>query len=157
MLKRTGNAKLIDIGGAFARDDAPARPICTPAYAAPEILEGSVGSPQSDLASLGYVLVEMLSGVPTSTGPTPLGALREAQQSLGRRLPEILPADIRRDELLLSLIRGLIAPDPEDRFPDAETADLVDQGAANFQRRLVKNDLASEYDNEIRAWLEVVD
>ena len=43
MLTRTGNAKLIDIGAAFATRTPP----CTPAYAAPEVLEGSVGSERS--------------------------------------------------------------------------------------------------------------
>ena len=39
------------------------------------------------------------------------------------------------------------------RFPSAEAADLVKDGAASFHRQLVKSDLASEYDNEIRTWL----
>ena len=50
--------------------------------------------------------------------------------------------------------RGLIAPDPMRRFPSAEAADLVKEGAASFHRQLIKGDLASEYDNEIRLWLE---
>ena len=54
----------------------------------------------------------------------------------------------------MGLISGLIAPDPDQRFPDAQAADLVELGAASFQRQLVKGDLASEYDNEIRVWLE---
>ena len=54
----------------------------------------------------------------------------------------------------MGLIAGLIAPDPADRFPSAEAADLVEQGAASFHRQLVKGDLASEYGNEIRVWLE---
>jgi eukaryotic-like serine/threonine-protein kinase len=54
----------------------------------------------------------------------------------------------------MGLIGGLIAPDPADRFPDADAADLVEEGAASFQRQLVMGDLASEYDNEIRVWLE---
>ena len=35
-----------------------------PDYAAPEVLEGGENSPQTDLASLGYVLIEMLAGSP---------------------------------------------------------------------------------------------
>ena len=31
---------------------------------------------------------------------------------------------------------------------------LVKEGAASFHRQLIKGDLASEYDNEIRLWLE---
>ncbi len=60
MLKRTGNAKIIDIGSAFDMEDPPARRSCTPTYAAPEVLEGGESSPRSDLCSLGYVLIEML-------------------------------------------------------------------------------------------------
>ena len=40
------------------------------------------------------------------------------------------------------------------RFPSAEAADLVKDGAAAFHRQLVISDMASEYDNEIRVWLE---
>ena len=43
------------------------------------------------------------------------------------------------------------------RFPNAEAADLLDHGAANFQRQLVKGDLSSEYENEIRLWLQEVE
>ena len=57
------------------------------------------------------------------------------------------------NELLMTFCRGLIAPDPMRRFPSAEAADLVKDGAAAFHRQLVKSDLASEYDNEIRTWL----
>ena len=42
------------------------------------------------------------------------------------------------------------------RFPSAEAADLVKEGAASFHRQLIKGDLASEYDNEIRLWLEEI-
>ena len=37
-------------------------------YAAPEVLEGSENTPCSDLARLGYVLVEMLAGQPPFAG-----------------------------------------------------------------------------------------
>ena len=59
-----------------------------------------------------------------------------------------------RCELLCSFIRGMIAPDPIRRFPSAEAADLLKEGAAAFHRQLVMGDLASEYDNDIRLWLE---
>ena len=38
----------------------------------------------------------------------------------------------------------------------AEAVNLLDDGAANFQRQLVKGDLSSEYENDIRLWLEQV-
>src|SRR5262249_10518042 len=67
MLKRTGNVKLIDIGSAIGPGDDPRRSF-TPAYAAPEVLDGPGATPQSDLASLGYVLIEMLAGAPLFVG-----------------------------------------------------------------------------------------
>ena len=154
MLKRTGNAKLIDVGAAFLMDDPPAHSTCTPSYAAPEVLQGADGSARSDLASLGYALVEMLSGAPPFAGLSRIDELKRAKWEILDRLPETLPEEVARNDLLMGLITGLIAPDPDKRFPDAQAADLVELGAASFHRQLVKGDLASEYDNEIRVWLE---
>jgi len=154
MLKRTGNAKIVDIGSAFDLDNLPTRRTCTPTYAAPEVLEGGESSPRSDLASLGYVLIEMLSGVPPFAGLTTFRDLLEAKRFLAQRLPRVLPEEVVCNELLMSFCRGLVAPDPMRRFPSAEAADLVKEGAASFHRQLIKSDLASEYDNEIRLWLE---
>jgi serine/threonine-protein kinase len=154
MLKRTGNAKIVDIGSAFELDDVPPRRTCTPAYAAPEVLDRGECTPRSDLASLGYVLVEMLAGAPPFEGHTSYGDLLETKRFLAQRLPHFLPEEVVSCELLMSFCRGLIAPDPTRRFPSAEAADLVQEGAASFHRQLIKGDLASEYDNEIRLWLE---
>jgi serine/threonine protein kinase len=157
MLKRTGNAKIIDIGSAFELINAPAQRTCTPTYAAPEVLEGAECSARSDLASLGYVLIELLAGRPAFVGLTAYRDLLEAKRLLPQRLPQILPQEVACNELLMSFCRGLIAPDPMRRFPSAEAADLVKEGAASFQRQLIKGDLASEYENEIRVWLEELD
>jgi serine/threonine-protein kinase len=154
MVKRTGNAKIIDIGSAFEMDHAPALRTCTPTYAAPEVLDGGPCAPQSDLASLGYVLIEMLSGVPPFPGLTTYRDLLESKRFLAQRLHTVVPQEVACNELLMNFCRGLIAPDPARRFPTAEAADLLQEGAAGFHRQLIKGNLASEYDNEIRLWLE---
>lgn len=154
MLKRTGNAKIVDIGSAFEVDHPPNSRTCTPAYAAPEVLEGSECTPRSDLASLGYVLIELLSGRPLFAGMNKCRELLEAKRLLPQRLGAILPEDVSVNELLMNFCRGLIAPDPMRRFPSAEAADFLKEGAAAFHRQLVIGDLASEYENEIRLWLE---
>jgi serine/threonine-protein kinase len=153
MLKRTGYAKLIDIGSAIEMVDAEAPRSFTPAYAAPEILQGAEPTEHSDLASLGYVLIEMLCGFRPFAGITGLEELIEAKRSLLTRLNEMLPDEVVRSEGLMGLIRGMVHPEPERRFPDADSADLVEQGAVAFQRQLVRGDLASEYTVEIRTWL----
>jgi serine/threonine protein kinase len=154
MVKRTGNAKIIDIGSAHAIDEPPPSRTCTPAYAAPEVLEGRGNTPRSDLASLGYVLVEMLGGQQPFAGLQSYADLLEAKRSLVHRLPQLLPSDVTCNELLMAFCRGLIAPDPAKRFPSAEDADLEKGGAASFHRQLIVGGLASEYDNDVRGWLE---
>jgi len=72
-------------------------------------------------------------------------------------LDQFLPAEFGCNRMLMSFCRGLVAPDPLLRFPSAEAADLVEGGAAAFLRQLVKGDLASEYENEIRVWLAELD
>ena len=52
---------------------------------------------------------------------------------------------------------AMVASDPARRFPSAEDADLVKEGAASFHRQLIVGGLASEYENEIRAWLELLE
>lgn len=79
--------------------------------------------------------------------------LLDAKRSLPRRLHEYLPDEVTRNELLMNFCRQLTSPDPMTRFPDAEAADLYSNGAASFHRQLIKGDLASEFENELRLWL----
>jgi serine/threonine-protein kinase len=157
MIKRTGNAKIVDIGSALELNNLPPQRTCTPTYAAPEVLEGAESTPRSDLASLGYVLIEMLAGQQPFAGLQTYRELLEHKRTLPQRLHEILPHEVVCNELLMNFCRGLIAPDPMRRFPSAEAADMVKEGAASFQRQLIKGDLASEYENELRLWLEELD
>ncbi len=157
MLKRTGHAKIVDIGSAFALEAPPPHFMCTPQYAAPEVLENSECTARSDLAALGYVLIEMLAGQSpfANCNPKNLRELLEYKRSLPHRLHQILPQEVTVNELLMNFCRKLIAPDPMQRFPSAEVADLVkEEGAAAFHRQLVMSNLAVEYENEIRVWLE---
>ncbi len=155
MLKRSGHAKIIDMGAAFEIESPPKRRACTPAYAAPEVLAGHPTSPRSDLASLGYVLVELLAGKPVFSGIKKLPELIAAKHSLPFRLHEILPQEIIEDDILIAFCVGLIQPDAGSRFPTAEAAELIeDVSASAFQRHLIKDDMSSEYENEIRIWIE---
>jgi len=152
MLKQTGTAKLIDIGSAFEIDNRPPNRPYTLAYAAPEVLEGKEATPQSDIASLGYVLIEMLAGRRLFSANSELNGI-EGRLLLANQLHRILPPMVATSEVLMRFCRSLIAPDPKKRFENAEAADLFKDGAADFQRQLVKGDLACESEPEIRMWL----
>ena len=156
MLKRTGLAKVVDIGSAADLRSAEGRRAWSPLYTAPEVLDGGALTPQSDLASVGYILVEMLAGRSPFDGAVGIGGLLEAKRTLEHRLAELLPPEVAGSDLLVGLCRRLVAADPDKRFPDAEAADLGRRGAAAFHRQLVKGDLASEYGNDIRVWLEAL-
>lgn len=153
MVKRTGQVKIIDIGSAYWLGRPPKAQPCTLEYAAPEILAGHRATAQSDLASLGYMLIEMLSGSRPFSGMN-FEQLIHAKQNILDRLPHLLPAEeFQFSESLIRLLRGLVHPDPRHRFSTAEDAELSEYGAAGFLRELVKSDLGEEYAMELRRWV----
>ena len=135
--------------GPIRRCGGPARPTMPP----PRCWKAATTRRAATWPAWAMCSIEMLAGVPAFAGLTTLRDLLEAKRFLAQRLPHLLPEEVVCNELLMSFCRGLIAPDPMRRFPSAEAADLVKEGAASFHRQLIKGDLASEYDNEIRAWL----
>ncbi len=154
MLKASGLAKIIDIGSAFDVNQPPPRRACTPTYAALEVLRGDPITHLSDLASIGYVTIELLAGRPVFSAETSLERLIERKKNLIRDLPSLLPAEVTVNDLLMSFIVNLVHPDPAERFPSAEAAVTMKNGAADFLRQLVKGDLSSEYQNDLRHWVE---
>jgi serine/threonine-protein kinase len=157
MVKRTGNAKIIDIGSALNLNDLPQQKTCTPQYAAPEMLDREEVTPRSDLASVGYVLVELLAGRPLFADSKDYATLLDRKRTLPQWLHKVLPPEVRHSELLMTICRRLTNPDPMLRYATAEQADTGGEGLAEFQRTLVRGDLASEYENELRVWLEELD
>jgi serine/threonine protein kinase len=153
MVKRTGQIKIIDIGSAFWIEQPPEGQPCTLEYAAPEVLAGYRATPQSDLCSLGYMLLEMLSGARPFAGLN-YDELVNAKRTFADRLPHLLPPEeFQFSEALIRLLRRMVDPDPNQRFPTAEDAELSDEGAAGFLRELVKSDMSDEYTSELRRWI----
>jgi serine/threonine-protein kinase len=121
---------------------------------------------RSDLASVGYVLIELLSGRsitdarrdPDETTRT-IGKLREKElldlkYALPHRLTEILPRKILGSKYLFELCRRLVDPDPEKRFLDANDSIVdPDGGTYAFHRDLILANLAVCNFHEASQWL----
>ncbi len=153
MVKRTGQVKIVDTGSAFWVGRPPEGQPCSLEYAAPEVLDGFRATNQSDLASLGYMLIEMLTGARPFAG-LKYHELIEAKRRLPERLTSVLPQDeFAYIEPLTHFLRRLIDPDPVRRFATAGEAELSDEGAAGFLRELVKIDRSEEYASELRQWI----
>jgi eukaryotic-like serine/threonine-protein kinase len=174
MLTPHGEVKIVDIGSAFEAATTRHPFFCTPEYVAPEVLENGECTPRSDLASLGYVLIEMLLGRPlfsSSSGRTvtelsvpqeattgiatrPDPRLIDEKRSLPDRLQELLPS---YSTTLIRFLGKLIAPCPADRFPNAGEADVDQQcGAYLYFQELVRCGLDMQFENEFRVWFEAL-
>jgi serine/threonine-protein kinase len=154
MLKRSGHAKMIDMGSAFESNNPMNRRTCTPTYASVEVLLGGDCTPLSDLASVGYVLLELIAGKQLFADAKNLDQLINAKESMWENLQDRLPEDVADNDLLMKFCRGLTDPDPEARYQSAEAAEYFDDGASAFHRQLIKADLATEYDQDIRVWID---
>ncbi|WP_304523802.1 serine/threonine-protein kinase [Actinoplanes sp. DH11] len=113
----TGGVKLLDFGISAAAgepdDDETGATFGTPAYAAPERLDGKPAEPATDLYGLGVLLFEMVAGVPPYSVDT-WEELAVAQAHGPARLPDTLP------ERLRDLIHRCLDDDPYRRPSAAE-------------------------------------
>ena len=159
MIGEFGEVYLVDWGIAISmRDDGSGRmPLAThghgvagtPAYMAPEMLDGDATrlGPRTDVYLLGAVLYEVVTGRAPHEGETFMAIVQSVVMSAPSLGPEV-PGE------LAAIIRRAMARDPEDRFASADElrlalADyLTHRGsetiAAEAQRRLteLERDLA---------------
>jgi serine/threonine protein kinase len=116
MLTPTG-VKILDFGISATAgepdDDDSGATFGTPAYVAPERLDGLPAEPATDVYGLGVLLFEMVTGQP----PYPVETweeLDEAREKGPDTLPGTLPADFR------AVVERCLSEDPADR-PPADT------------------------------------
>ncbi|MFI6322149.1 serine/threonine-protein kinase [Nonomuraea sp. NPDC050556] len=131
---KPGNVLLLEDGGVVLSDfgiahvDNSASITSTgmlmgsPAFMAPERLEGRRATAGSDLWSLGATLYTAVEGASPYQGPTPvavMGAILMAE-----------PRPTRRADLLREVIAGLMAKDPAERLGHEEARDALEWAAA---------------------------
>jgi len=155
MIKRTGAVKLIDMDSSTSNAGGEHCTRLTPYFMAPELFHGTRATPQTDIASLGYTAIEMLTGRHIFRDCRSLPELERAKLELPDRLEGILFSLQRWDPRLLEFCRAMIAVNPQERFADASVAARSASGAASFLRELVKANLWADYEAELSNWIEL--
>lgn len=123
-----GIAKSVEVGGADADLTATGHLVGTPAYLAPERIDGRPATPQTDLYGLGVVAYEALTGERPFPGDSPLAVALAVTEGRYRRLSEARP-DL--DPALVAAVERAMAPDPGQRFASAaDMARALEGGAA---------------------------
>ena len=113
--------KLADFGiaqGPRSASKQPEKLFGTPRYVAPELLMGRAATPQSDLYSVGVLLFEMLIGRSPYKGSSAADVSQEVLQGsldIGAEELENIPEDLG------SVLRSLLARDPDDRYPSVRS------------------------------------
>jgi tRNA A-37 threonylcarbamoyl transferase component Bud32 len=89
----------------------------TPVHAAPELLEGSEPSPQTDVYALGSTLYTLLAGAAPFAGPAGEGMLSQLLRITTTDVPTLARSDTPRE--LIDLLRQSMAKRPEARIGSA--------------------------------------
>ena len=157
MVKRSGRAKIIDIGSAMDADGEQQCRACTPAYASPEVLKGAKPTEASDLVSLGYMAIELLTGRCLFDSAGDFDKLIAQKRALPNVLEELLLDSLETGVVgdnaentngqsthqLVELCAALLAAESE---PEDSTKRLL----AQMEEQFLSVDLSSHF----RIWIE---
>jgi serine/threonine protein kinase len=132
LINKNGVLKIIDFGSTRIagvqelNNNPPEAPLGTINYTAPEYLEGSPGSPRSDIFSLGVIAYEMLTGtLPYGDHEQPLPARKLRYRSAREHNPAIpawidgalrkatYPLPEKRYEVLSEFLQDMTRPNPQ--------------------------------------------
>ncbi len=118
-----GRLKILDFGlarslGGDSQLTTLGAIIGSPGYSAPEQIQGGRVDPRTDLFSLGCVLYRLCTGEPPFQGTDTLSTLAAVATEMPKSIRECYPAV---PATLASLIQGMLAKDPAERPPSAQS------------------------------------
>jgi outer membrane protein assembly factor BamB len=153
LVDRSGWAKITDLGLAshllsgerIGQGTGSGLRIGTPAYMAPELVEGRPGTPQTDLYALGVVLYELLVGHPPFVGDTPLEVCRlhlAVPPPPIRGLTRTIPIQLEE------VVRTALAKTTGRRYPDVNCLRLDLQDLALFAQLWIDDYVPSAHPTE---------
>ncbi|MBA3655586.1 MAG: serine/threonine protein kinase, partial [Actinobacteria bacterium] len=122
LLTEDGRAKIADFGIARESDSLLVDPTSTnaltgtPAYLAPERVDGHPATARSDIWALGVVLYEALAGRKPFDGPNPLAVAMAVRDDNAPPLTDLNPAV---DPVIAAVVETAMARDPAGRFATA--------------------------------------
>jgi serine/threonine protein kinase len=154
MIDRLGTVKLVDFGRAASAGERLSFMLGSPLYMAPELHRREPGQRPSDLYSVGLVALDMLCGRRLAEREDmDEEQLLAIKRDLPNRLTQLLPADVLKNQLLVSIIRRFIEPDPARRYTSAVEAEVGHEGLRIVDAQLVRANLDSEYERDLSAYL----
>ncbi|MDQ4148630.1 MAG: protein kinase [Actinomycetota bacterium] len=120
LLTRDGSVKVADFGVAKIAEGLDMTMtgllLGTPAYLAPELVDGAPATTRSDIYSVGIVLYELLAGRRPFEAETPLALAMSIKRDDPPPLMELRP-DL--DPQLVAIVEKAMAKNPRDRYADA--------------------------------------
>jgi serine/threonine-protein kinase len=143
MVRKDGAVKLMDFGVAqvvdLERMTVTGQILGSPAYMAPEVLDGKTLDFRSDIFSLGVMLYQMATGVLPFAGKNPHEVLKRIGEG---RFADPRTVSSRVSDQLAKVIARSLARNPDDRYPrlalmlDDLCTYVVDAGLENPREEL---------------------
>ncbi|MGA1236858.1 MAG: serine/threonine protein kinase [Limisphaerales bacterium] len=158
MIDRLGTVKLVDYGRALRADEGKPVLFGSPLYMAPEIHLWRPSRPHSDLYSVGMLGLVLMAGKRAITQRARSEKeLLDFKLTLPDKLSELLPSYVSENVRFLNMLRRFLAPDPGNRFQDAQTAETDAEGLRAVHKQLTLSGKDSDYVREVAKFVEAVD